>query len=366
MLCNRVTSTASVPAQIILSGSGPTDAVVNLLHLKVFHHFQTCTCQTLLLAPEVWGHALQLSFQFEFLMNAILCVAAQHLAVLQPEDATYPTVAASHLCRALSSFRHALLNNFALMHIDAFLATSLLLQYEIWTSTDFFSPQGDGVVSFDPSRDRIFAFSSSLKQVFLKSVPLLLAQSSVIMPHLQYDPTDILVRAAQVTDGTLAQYQDIFWYHRPLSLELLNIPLPHTRGPDLASSNSWQPPLPEVPDTPDPVADAYAPAITRICLILSFLPKAWQPDPVSAESTLLPELARYILSFPVMSHGPFASMVQQSDPHALLLLYHFYRAVRILLPPSECWWALKRATVSEIALKEWLTGEVAKQDERRV
>ena len=335
------------------------DAVLNLLHLKLFHHFQTSTLQTLLLAPEVWGHALQLCFQFEFLTDAILCVAAQHGAILQPGDTTYPTAAASHLCRALSRFRHELCSNLAPIHIDAFIATSLLLQYEIWTSTDFSKPQDDGVVSFDPSRDYIFAYSSSLKQVFLKSSTVFSDQPSVVMPHLQDNRTDILVRAAQISNGTLAQYQDFFSYQRPLNLELLNIPLPYTRGTDLAISNPWQHPAPKIQN--DPIEDGYVPVITRLCLILSFLPEAWPPDPVSAESSLLPELARYILSFPVMSHGPFASMVQQSDPHALLLLYHFYRAVRILLPPGECWWAHRRATVSETALKEWLTKESAKQ-----
>ena len=350
-----------MPAQILLPSSGSTDAVVNLLHLKLFHHFQTCTRQTLLLAPEVWEHALQLSFQFEFLMNAFLCVAAHHLATLQPEDATYPTAAASHLCRSLSRFRCELSDNFASIHIDAFIATSLLVQYETWTSPDFFSPQDDAVVSFDPSRDRIFAFSSSLKQVFLKSVPLLLVQPSVVMPHLQYDPTDILLRAAQISKGTLAQYQDYFSYHRPLNLELLNIPLPYTRGTDLANSNLWQHRVLKIQDAPDPIEDEYAPVITRLCLILSFLPEARPPESISAQSSLFPELARYILSFPVMCHGLFASMIQQSDPHALLLLYHFYRAVRILLPPGEFWWAHKRATVSETGLKEWLTKESAKQ-----
>lgn len=123
-----------------------TDAIVNLLHLKLFHHFQTCTRQTLLLAPEVWEQALQLSFQFEFLMNAILYVAARHLSILQPEDAAYPTAATGHLGHALSRFRLEVSNDFTSTHLDAFIATSVLVQYEIWTDTDFFSRQ-DGVVS---------------------------------------------------------------------------------------------------------------------------------------------------------------------------------------------------------------------------
>lgn len=319
----------------------PTDSVVNLLHLKLFHHFETCTRHTLLFTPEVWGHALQLCFEYEFLMNAILCVSARHLAVLQPGKPEYPAAAASHLCRALARFRHDLSNDFTSTPIDTFIATSILLQFEIWTSTD--SAQ-DG--AFDPSREHFFSFSSSLKQVFLESAPLILNQPSVFLPHLQQDPMVMLAGAAQISKGTLANYQDFFSCDRPLNVELLQPP-PYTRGTDL--TNAWEHGQDEV--------DGYSPIINHICLILSFLPEAG-PDAVAP---LLPQLARYIVSFPLLCRGFFASKVQQSDPHALLLLYHFYRAVRILLPPDECWWAQKRATVSEIVLKEWLTREGAKQ-----
>lgn len=169
---NSVTPISSMPTENLLPGSRSTDAAVNLLHMKLFYHFQTYTCQTLLFTPEVWGHALQLCFQYEFLMNATLSVAARHLAFLQPEDATYPTAASSHLCRALSGFRKALSKKFPWTHIDAFIATLVLLQHEVWTSPDVFSLQDDGMVSFDPSKDGIFAFCSSLKQVFVKSVRL--------------------------------------------------------------------------------------------------------------------------------------------------------------------------------------------------
>jgi hypothetical protein len=76
-------------------------------------------------------------------------------------------------------------------------------------------------------------------------------------------------------------------------------------------------------------------------------------DRRQARTPLLPGLVRYIFTFPVMCRGSFALMFQQSDPHALLLLYHFYRAVRILLPTDECWWTYKRAAPSETVLKEW-------------
>lgn len=221
--------------QPLLPSSKPTDAIVNLSHLKLFHHFQTCTQQTLLLPPEFWEQSLQLCFQFEFLMNAMLCVTARHLAFLQPDDTTYPTAAANHLSRALSLFRHEL-SHFNSTHLDAFIATSILLQYEVWTSTDFCSPQDDREVSFDPAKDRIFALSSGMKEVFLKSVPLISSQPSVLLTYLAYSPRDVLVEAAQISNDKLARYQALFSYNCPLSLEQLNIPLPFTRDAGLAFS----------------------------------------------------------------------------------------------------------------------------------
>ncbi len=47
-------------------------------------------------------------------------------------------------------------------------------------------------------------------------------------------------------------------------------------------------------------------------------------------------------------------MVQHGDPHAVLLLYHFYRAVLILLPAEKYWWAQKRAAEYVGAVKIWL------------
>jgi hypothetical protein len=349
-----------MPTQNVLPSSKSNDAVVNLIHLKLFHHFQTCTQKTLLLKPEVWERALQLSFRYELLMNAVLCVASRHLAFLKPEDTTHSTAAASHLSRALSLFRQALSNTLASTHIDAFLATSILLQVEVWTSTDFYSSREDGVSSFDPSRDRIFSLNSSLKQVFLKSIPLISNQRSTILPHIAHNPRVALAEAAQISDSTLADYQNIFSYHRPLTSELLNVPLPYIRGRGLASSSLWQDHVPKIKEQHNPIHDGYMNVVTELCLILSYIPEAQPPDSISAESPLLPDLARYIFSFPVLCRGPFASMIQQSNPYALLLLYHFYRAVRILLPPNECWWAYKRATLSETILKEWLTREIAK------
>ncbi|EXJ81054.1 hypothetical protein A1O3_07342 [Capronia epimyces CBS 606.96] len=330
--------------------------------MRLFHHFGTSTSQTLLFVPEVWDCTLQLCFQFDFLMDAVLCVAARHLAVLLPDDPIFPKAANSHRCRAVSRFCDQLSNNFSSIHIDAFMATSFLLQYEVWTNTDFFSPQDTGASTFNPSKDRIFALSSSMKQVFLKSVPLISHQPSIFIPHVQHSPEDVLVRAAQISNITLANYHDFFSYHRPLSTELLNPPLPYTRETDSAISNVRRFHIHKTKGETESTEDSYETVVSALCLIQSFLPEAQPFTSLDTDSPLLPELARYVFSFPIQCRGHFASMFERCDPHALLLLYHFYRAVRILFASTKFWWAQKRAAASEAALKEWLTRECAEQD----
>ncbi|KAH8886054.1 hypothetical protein GQ53DRAFT_845159 [Thozetella sp. PMI_491] len=353
---------SDMPASALLPD---LDAAVNLMHLKLFHHFQECTRQTLLFPEDVWHRTLQLCFHYEFLMNAVLSVGARHLATLQPEDPTYPTAATSHLCRALSGFRQELSGDFASMNADAFVATSTLLQYEIWATASSDMPPCTDAMGFDPSRDRIFAFSSVLKTVFLKSVPMLSAQSSVLLPHMRVDMGDKLAEAVGVSNRKLGQYQDFFSYHRPIKPDRLHIPLSSDQDGDNVPvmQGPWVVHPEKSRHISDPKEAVYAPVIARLCVILSFLPEAGSRCLVDTASPLFPVLARYIFCFPVTCCGPFAALIQNRDPHALLMLYHFYRAARILLPPSECWWAHERAAVSEVLLKDWLAGESAKQVE---
>ncbi|KAI8630376.1 hypothetical protein F5Y19DRAFT_429816 [Xylariaceae sp. FL1651] len=346
----------------LLPEPGSSDASVNLLHLRLFHHFQNSTLQTLLCGREAWEHALQLSFQFEFLMNAILCVSARHLAVLSSEDATYQTVATSHLCHASSGLRQELSKGGSSVNFDAFLATSILLYYDTWTSVDYFSPQSPGDIMSDAWTDRVFGFSFSLKKTLLTGFQHSCEEPSRFRKQLLYTPSEVLAQATKISDDRLAEYKEFFSYHRPLRLEMLNTPLPSTLGID--ESNSDRPingilGTGAAFDAPD---NAYAQVVSRLCLILPFLSQAESLSSGSSnESHLLPVLAKYILSFPLLGYSPFPTMIERGDEHALLLLYHFYRAVRILLSPADWWWAHKRAVVAEAVLRDRLISAIAKQ-----
>ena len=349
-----------MPTPTLLPSRRSADVSVNLDHLKLFHHFQTSTRQTLLFEPVTWDAALQLSLHFDFLMNAILCVAARHLDSLRPTQTTLPSysmTAARHLGSALTGFRRQVAGSFTSTHIDVFVATSLLLQYDVWSNVDFLpaAQRGDRETGFCHSSDCFFSFSASLKHVFLKSVPLIVGQPSSFMPQVQCNFPGVVIAASKLHADDMEAYQVFFSYDRPLDADMLASPPQPSRGGGVIEEDPWRHHNFEVDDA-DPIKSGYVPAVARLCLIASFIGNTTRLRPQEAKY-----LARYVLSFPIMCRGAFAAMVYQDDPHALLVLYHFYRAVKMLLPDEEYWWAHKRATMLESELRIWLDGVVAEQ-----
>lgn len=84
--------------------------------LELLHHFSTVTCGTIADAcasednRELWQiHAVRLGFKHEFLLRAILTVAALHLRSLHPlQSSYYDLMASTHQSFALEAARDAL------------------------------------------------------------------------------------------------------------------------------------------------------------------------------------------------------------------------------------------------------------------
>lgn len=332
-----------------------SDSPVNLFHFKLFHQFQTITSTILLYPSELWAYASQLSHGFDFLINAILCVAARHLAFLRPNDPSYPTAAVSHLCRSLSGFRSALSDNLVAAHPDAFVATSILLQFEFWANTDPILPEND-VALFDPSMDQLFAFCSSLKQMFLRGFPPDAVHNSVFMQHIQHAYEHTLPPALGCRSASV-NLTEFFSYDRPVTADLLSLSFLSTNNEEGATSGQSQhQTILGMRDDASPVLKGYNYVLSQLCIILDYLPWGSRDmESLHSQPGLIRRLARHIFSFPISCRGAFAAMMKNGDPHALLLLYHWYRAVRILLPSTEYWWASQRAAILEATLKTWLT-----------
>ncbi|KAI1313134.1 hypothetical protein F5Y03DRAFT_390143 [Xylaria venustula] len=355
----RPTSVSSIPkisTQFPSSNSRSADTAVNLLHMKMFHHFQTSTRQTLLWGEEAWDHVLQLSFEFDYLMNAILCIAARHLSVVRPNDLTYRTMAVSQLCRASSGLRKELSRGGVSIHLDSFLATSMLLYYDTWTNADYFSASQDDGIASDVWTDRVFGFSSSLKRTLLACFQRLWEKPSILRQAIMKNPLDELTAVLNTSPDKLAEYEDFFSYHRPI--DMLSEPLENLIGKKQTSLKPGCVYRHQI--APDPAEEAYAPVARRLCVILPLVIRDQSQDltrnPVP--SSLMPLLARFILSFPLLGFSAFPTLVDRGDSHALFLLYHFYRAVRILLSREDWWWAHRRAVAAEGVLRERLIGTI--------
>jgi hypothetical protein len=337
--------------------------MINLQRRKLLHHFEMCTLYTLVLSTEMWHEVLQLSHSFDFLMDATLCIAARHLACLNPKDLTYVSMAANHLCRCLSGFRVELSNGLTSTHLDVFVATSLLLQFELWTHTDHISTIQDGKSTFDPVKDQQFTFASSLKQVFLSRFPASAIQASKFIKYLERSPTDVLVPVAGISKRSLDGFHRFFACDLPVTSEHMHIPVPFERDPNAGHDERWNSHAAKRDDQGNFQGNGYEPVVTKLCLVTSFLPEAHPHEFISPETMneIMPSLSRLIMMFPITCHGPFISSIRASDPHALLILYHFYRTVRFVLSSEQHWWAHKRACYAEEALGSHLRRSMAKR-----
>ncbi|KAI1332171.1 hypothetical protein F5Y16DRAFT_215637 [Xylariaceae sp. FL0255] len=353
-LCSKLRNTPSA-----LSFESSTSASVNLVHMRLFHHFQENTLPTLLVAPEAWGHALQLSFHFDFLMDALLGLSARHLSILKPKDKSYQTAAASHFCRAFAGLRREISkDDVASIHFDAFMAASILFYFYTWSSSeDQLSHEGANHATKESCSDSVFEFSHSLKHTLLKVFQDPTGQLSVFRVHLLLDPSVALVKALEDFSATPAVYEETLSYRRPVSEMMLGSPCPGRSAVTMTLSESRV--ADDSAEAHISMEDVYNPVLRRLSLLLPFLPDQTSHGfGVGKIALPKPAIARYILSFPLLGWSRFPLMIEQGDTHALLLLYHFYRSVNILLSDKEWWWAHGRASAAERVLHKRLMNAI--------
>ncbi|KAM0473428.1 hypothetical protein ACHAPX_008175 [Trichoderma viride] len=348
-------------------GLDEVDDVVNLLQMKLFHHFQHATIPTILFPSEAWDNALQLSFSFPSLMHALLCESARHLSYLFPDEQKYATAATTHLTKTLSLYCDDLSSKFTPSNVDAIMTTTALLAMDMWSNAEFAVLEPDGTMSYDPLKDHLFQHNVGILHVFLSCVPLSGHMQSSLLPHIRYSSRIVLVNAAKLSRDSFDQFRRFFAYDRPISPSFLCIPLPFIRNSDLTPESLLAVEVPKLAEIgPSTSKEAgyslkgYYGVVDRLCLILSFLPEAQDGEGEALSPELARNLSRYLIIFPLLCDQQFVSMVRHGDLHAIVLLYHFYRAVRILVPSTEHWWAQKRASLAETAMEQWILRECAR------
>lgn len=86
------------------------------------------------------------------------------------------------------------------------------------------------------------------------------------------------------------------------------------------------------------------------CPAASLLATGPTPPDCARSALTQADIVRYVLTFPMLCFGPFLPLISSGDSRALVVLFHIYRVVRILLPTDEFWWCRRRAEVMESAI----------------
>ncbi|OAP64706.1 hypothetical protein AYL99_00678 [Fonsecaea erecta] len=362
---------------------------INMLQMKLLHHFNTLTAETLVFDVSIWrGRVMTLALQHEFLMHAVLLVASKHLCFLRPGDGSYRSASILHLTETLRLFRIALTQPISASNADAFIATSTLLVHYAW-ATDEGAVQGQNS-KLSLNVDPLFCLSQGLRTLFMKAHYFIDTGESVFATPARYRPRKTLERA---TMGRSKPSQDLeiliseaYCRHRatsgrPVVVGTESVGLNsvtqfffhlQTDNDDKALTGEE---IAEEEANEDVELIGFLDATSRLVLILGFF--QWQQsaitdpdlitdtalgqDPTSNASGIdrvgrrqippLSDLARFIFAFPTRSTDTFIRLVQHHHPHALLILCLFYRAVSLLLPRQQCWWSQRRAEVFGSAIE---------------
>ncbi|KAH7112794.1 hypothetical protein B0J11DRAFT_597580 [Dendryphion nanum] len=148
----------------ISPGIAECNRVFDTQDVFLMMHFMSTTSIDLLGDPKLWAQdTMQLALQHDFLMHAILTLAARHLQeTTQSENHpsyNYRVLEAHHLQKTLSNFSHAF-NDHIHANQDAVLATSFLLFFHASSSV-----RDINVPSTQPCEDASFTFLRGIQSV---------------------------------------------------------------------------------------------------------------------------------------------------------------------------------------------------------
>ncbi|GKT47981.1 uncharacterized protein ColSpa_08162 [Colletotrichum spaethianum] len=276
---------------------------------------------------------MPLAFKEEYLMTAMLAVAARHLSILRPQETAYLEAAMALLSRSCAIFSTVLDRS---DKYDPLFFTAQLIHYLTWSNLEFLKDEGvsDSPV-LDLSCDQLFLLSSGVR-VFLSRSRAQGSDSifAKMWQNSQCDALDLIVTEqgmdrGSIVEGFMKRYDELT---------------------PVASPNGS---LAEVTNTaPNDIERA---SFRGIVDILSVILALWNYRETSTRSSERSDLERYILAFPLFCFGPFLDMIVANDSRALLVLYHFYHTSQLLLGDRETWWASDRMKTMSRLIKQELT-----------
>ncbi|KAL6859438.1 putative C6 transcription factor [Trichoderma novae-zelandiae] len=369
------------------------DPNISLLHLELFHHWDKETRSTLAF-PQIWPVVMQRAFHEDFIMSAILSVAAMHLTSLCPQSAKYSHASIQLMAKTVQVFRKNLSCPFTNDNCEALMGTALLINYISWFDLGFLDEE-----SLDLAQDQLFLLSPGIVQVWFQAIPIFVDEESIFTQIIHQNPRlsieEALVKRGEdparfvepfmrmwddpryaswgrvATEAAVLGHTSYAW-HLLLGVQAelsCRSSLPCTSdsrsdGHDeknklghikvavmritanyTSVNKSGSPPT----ALSNSARSAFENILRRISPLLCCATLRLSSDG-AADPGLMPEEAdieQLFYGFPTLCCGPFAKFMTNGDSRALVFLFHFYRAARILLSPKRCWWASTRSCVME-------------------
>lgn len=288
--------------------------------------FQTC-----------WSNE---SPQHEFLMHAVLMIAAAHLSYLEPTNELYKTAELEHLSCASHRVRLELSSEIREETGVALFASCILLYKQAWAAygesfatreekfgpaieDDFLLPLGAGIVSLENTQ----VWPSILRSdVFAEAVTF--APKPILDEFIQHS-----LYPQQLAEAFATEYFQ--WW-------------PEAKDETVFGETSPSP-------SPSPRSDKedferYMAEATRLIPAMSVLKiglSGVDIKPVEAATV------RYLSTWPTFLAPSSVAMVKSGRASLQLLFYHYYKAVELGIP-ERYWWAQKRTRSMAPALRRTL------------
>ncbi|KAF1948814.1 hypothetical protein CC80DRAFT_485591 [Byssothecium circinans] len=273
------------------------------IHLMM--QFTSTTSIDLLGDPKLWAQdAMQLAFQNNYLMHAILALAARHLQEAPQMHENHPlydykVLEAHHLRKALSGFSHTFNNNIH-ANQDAVLATSFLLLFHVSSVLNINPPPKQ------PCEDASFTF--------LRGIQSIVADGS----HIAHSGRYKSLLAPPVLSPVIFPRTEACTWPDTLFIQLIN---------DLPPASSYI-----------QNKEVYIERFESLTLYLSTL----TVQGLRAEA--LEELLLSFLKWQALCPPVFVDLVKAHDSVALVILAYYYAAVGLILSQvnNKWWWFQKK------------------------
>ncbi|RFU30146.1 hypothetical protein B7463_g6232, partial [Scytalidium lignicola] len=294
----------------------PAVSSIDLDTIKLLHHFETCTCKSLIFGAELWQHqVMPLALNNRYLMHAILLIASAHLHYLHPESNKYSDAEAYHLALTLSGFQSDLSKPLSNENADTVVACSFILLHHAWSVE--FSSNGERSINgtIDIGTDNILPLSAGLKNVLISVWHA--REGSIFKDVIDQDQVRGFKEWA-ATEST------------PTDIEKIFVP---------NSDSAWL-------DSCDGYGACVGLGCGSIDAVGRLVPVLRAVDCIFREVNidhLLPEIASYLLMWPGKSSDAFQKEVRENDNEALLIMLCFYTCTLRLLS-KDFWWAHRRSS----------------------